>query len=490
MGSGASWGRWEGGAGAQRSTAPAPYKPAVEGARRPPERRVGNMRAMMRLSLLSRCGAVLAGLALGAAGCSSNHSTADFDHVQLVVLLHGWDDVPDPAGAPGRRRAAARGRLQSAGADPVRLPLPVERVPGPDAPRRATKMHVAIPSEAMPLTKMMGRLDPAMVADSDGFSPGQDILTHLPGATITGLPTQDTIPLSVTTGSPTILLNADTGELVPHWAELDEEFGSDEAYGAGLHDPPRRPPRRRDEVHRRHPPRRRHDGRRARPDPGVPGAPRRDRLVRSLGRAAPEPLRGHLRQARRRPASSRTDLQLAWDYSTASRQNNTAWFLSMRDDALAKVGHDGPGYTLFPPAAAGTTPDPTTSPSCNNLTVGTQPRGDPRALALGDWLGQLLAGQPQPAHLAAPLRPDDRADLHDDAEPRRRRSNFGPDGMPAQNGTAQYEFEVNIPVAATMKPGAPLQNGHGLLGDKTEGDRTATSPRSTTRATSSPSPST
>jgi hypothetical protein len=41
--------------------------------------------------------------------------------------------------------------------------------------------------------------------------------------------------------------------------------------------------------------------------------------------------------------------------------------------------------------------------------------------------------------------------------------------MPAQNGTAQYEFEVNIPVSATQKPGSPLQNGHGLLGGKTEG---------------------
>ncbi len=48
--------------------------------------------------------------------------------------------------------------------------------------------------------------------------------------------------------------------------------------------------------------------------------------------------------------------------------------------------------------------------------------------------------------------------------------NFGKDGMPAQNGTAQYEFEVNIPVSATVKAGYPLGNGHGLLGDKTEGD--------------------
>ena len=37
----------------------------------------------------------------------------------------------------------------------------------------ATKKHVAIPKDAMPLTSAKGTLNPAMVADSDGFSPGQ-----------------------------------------------------------------------------------------------------------------------------------------------------------------------------------------------------------------------------------------------------------------------------------------------------------------------------
>src|SRR4029079_6952757 len=40
------------------------------------------------------------------------------------------------------------------------------------------------------------------------------------------------------------------------------------------------------------------------------------------------------------------DLQIAWDYTTASRENNTARFLHMRDDALAQVGAEGPPYTI------------------------------------------------------------------------------------------------------------------------------------------------
>src|SRR5205823_3284536 len=39
-------------------------------------------------------------------------------------------------------------------------------------------------------------------------------------------------------------------------------------------------------------------------------------------------------------------LQIAWDFSTSSRDNNTAWMIHMRDDALKVVGEDGPEYTI------------------------------------------------------------------------------------------------------------------------------------------------
>ena len=43
---------------------------------------------------------------------------------------------------------------------------------------------------------------------------------------------------------------------------------------------------------------------------------------------------------------TKDDLQIAWDYTTASRENNTARFLHMRDDALALVGDEGPEYAI------------------------------------------------------------------------------------------------------------------------------------------------
>jgi hypothetical protein len=416
------------------------------------------MPAMMRPSSLC-FGAVLACLALGA-GCSTSSNTS------TSSSSSGGMTCPTPPAPP-----ADAAPLLAAACDPLvptqcgyPFPSNVYLVPSTTT---TTKMHVAIPAEAMPQTTTMGRVDPALVADSDGFSPGQGIITHLPGATITGLPTQDTIALSVTTGSPTILLNADTGALVPHFSELDEEFGNDEdsARAFMLRPVVRLADATRYIVAIRH-------------------------VVDATGTAlAPTPVFQALRDGTSSCDPSvalrqslyadifaklaaagieKSDLQLAWDYTTASRQNNTAWFLAMRDDALAKVGTMGPSYTLFPPAAAGTTPDPTTSPSCNNLTVGTNP-AQTHALSPSE-IGSGNCSQDSPDSniwrrlfglMTVPIyttTPNPGAAL-----------DFGPDGVPVQNGTAQYEFEVNIPVSATMKAGSPLQNGHGLLGAKTEG---------------------
>jgi hypothetical protein len=65
---------------------------------------------------------------------------------------------------------------------------------------------------AITLTPFLGR---------DGFSPGSDVMAHMPGATVTGLPDPNTIASSLEASSPTVLMEADTGALVPHFSELD-----------------------------------------------------------------------------------------------------------------------------------------------------------------------------------------------------------------------------------------------------------------------------
>ncbi len=124
----------------------------------------------------------------------------------------------------------------------------------------------------------------------------------------------------------------------------------------------------------------------------------------------------------------RGDLQLAWDYTTASRENNTGWLLHMRDDALAAVGEDGPEYRI--------------------LSIEEDPNPNIKRRILGAMTVPLYLDQPGPGG----------------------RLVFGDDGLPRRNGTAEYEFLVHVPHAATTgTPRPPLQNGHGLLGDKVEG---------------------
>jgi hypothetical protein len=409
-------------------------------------------------------GAAVAFLVLGAARCSSSPDTASSAST-TSSSSSGSMQCPTPATPPADAAPLLAGACDPLVPTQCGYPFPSNVYLADDA-TTSSKKRVAIPKEAMPQTNSMGQLDPAMVAGSDGFSPGQPILTHLPGATIKGLPTQDTIALSVTTSSPTILLNADTGELVPHFAELDEELADDE------------------------------DSNRAfmiRPVVRLADATRYIVAIRHVvdatgAKLAPTPVFQALRDgttscdpsvklraslyadifARLEKAGiAKDDLQLAWDYSTASRENNTQWFLHMRDEALALVGSDGPAYTLFPPAMAGTTPAPA-SPSCNNLTVGTNP-AETHKLSPSE-IGSGNCSQDSPnAHIWRRLFGLMTVPLYTTTPNPGAGLNFGSDGMPAQNGTAQYEFEVNIPVSATMTPGTPIQNGHGLLGAKTEG---------------------
>ncbi len=327
-------------------------------------------------------------------------------------------------GAGGAGGSGAGGLLAGADCDPLvpshcGFPFPSNVYLAEDA----TGRHVAFGATTLP-TLNKEHLDPALWADSDGFSPGQAPLTELPGATVTGLPTQDSIDLSLTTGSPTVLLDADTGELVPHFAELDMS-GADDADRAFMIRPV---VRLKDET--RYIVAIRHvvdaGGATLEPSPVFralrDGTDHEDPSVERR-RALYDDIFGKLEAA----GIPRTDLQIAWDYTTASRENNTRWLLHMRDDALATVGEEGPEYVI------------------------DQIEEDPNPFIKRRIHGRMTV----PLYL-------------DQTDPGAKLV-FGPDGLPQQNGTAQFEFLVHIPNSATVTPGALLQNGHGLLGDKAEG---------------------
>ncbi|MFO0755696.1 MAG: hypothetical protein U0359_04365 [Byssovorax sp.] len=297
-----------------------------------------------------------------------------------------------------------------------------------DDPTKPTGKHVVFGPTTLPVQGNGKNMDPALWIDSDGFSPGQPILTHLPGATITGLPTQDTIDASLAADSPTVLIDAETGEHIPHFSEIDMALSDEDDVDRTLMIRP--VVRLKDST--RYLVAFRHivdaNGKAITPTPVFQAL--RDKSTAScdvsVGRRRDlyEDIFSRLEKA----GVPRGDLQLAWDYTTASRENNTARLIHMRDDALAKVGDLGPEYTI--------------------VSVEENPNPYIRRRILAKMKVPLYLDKPEPG---GKLVLDDK-------------------GMPTQNGTAEFEVLIHIPNAATKgTPGALLQNGHGLLGYKTEG---------------------
>ena len=76
---------------------------------------------------------------------------------------------------------------------------------------------------SMPVNVEGVHIDPTEWNRNDGFSPGSPILTYVPGLDLeaSGVPDQTRIRDSLRPTAPIVLLDADTGERVPYWAELD-----------------------------------------------------------------------------------------------------------------------------------------------------------------------------------------------------------------------------------------------------------------------------
>ncbi len=288
--------------------------------------------------------------------------------------------------------------------------------------------HVVFGANTLPVPTMGKALDPkTFISWKDGFSPGEMAMTFLPGATATGMPDSDHIADSVLVTSPTILMEADTGVLVPHFAEIDMgTFHED------------------DQAIMIHPVARLKDGTRyiaairnivdatgAVIPPSASFQALRDN--RTTTYAPLEARRGHFEDIFRKlqvAGIERRSLQLAWDYTTASQANTTSDLLAMRDDALATVGTQGPTFTI-----------------------------DNVENAPNQWLAKRLHGT-----MNVPLYLN-RGDPGDDEHIVRDAS-----GKPMKNGTAPFTFVVLIPPSATdATPAALLQNGHGLLGFLDEG---------------------
>jgi hypothetical protein len=308
------------------------------------------------------------------------------------------------------------------------LPFPSDTFtvadPGTDTGRR-----VDLAQEAMPANVGGVHVDPTDWNRADGFSPGSPLLTFVPDldlATTGAAPITD-IARSLRADAPIVLLDADTGERHPYFAELDAQAASDDDRLLII-----RPARNFTEGHRYV------VGLRSLRD-GEGDLIRADATFRRFRDGA----RLHNKWLReRRPQLEqvfddlagagvrRDDLFLAWDFTVASERSLSERVLHIRDDAYATLGDAAPAFTA------------------SSIAIDTE---GPVATRLGGTFSvpNYLTGSGEPGS----------------------RYNLGPDGLPVQNGTYEAVFYCIIPRSATAaNPARPVVYGHGLLGDAGEID--------------------
>jgi hypothetical protein len=279
---------------------------------------------------------------------------------------------------------------------------------------------------AMPINKDGVQADPSEWNTLDGFSPGPLIEALFPAGVdllASRVPPITAIERSLDADSPTVLLDANTGERIPHFAELDAGASGPATQMFLIH-----PAVRLRDAH--------HYIVAVRGLVGLDGQPigaerpfriLRDQLTTPVAAiSARRPQFETLFAALAAAGVERATLQLAWDFVTASSEALTGRAVSLRDQGLALNGPGAPPFTI-----------------------------ESVEEDVSDHILRRVTG-----HFTVPL-------FMQSATPPTR-YNLDANGRPLANGTATAPFLVNIPRAAVAggvaHPARPILYGHGLLG--------------------------
>ncbi len=310
------------------------------------------------------------------------------------------------------------------------LPYPSSVFLAPDSTTpTGWRMHYV--RETMPVNIHNSRVDPTDWNTLDGFSPGSLIEALFPegvDGVASNLPPITNIEHSLDGDSPTVIINAETGEHILHFAELDAQAASPATQmllirpGIRLHESTRYIVAIRGLKNLQ----------------GNPIAAQhafqilRDNLdtpVRTIAARRPqmEDIFTKLEQA----GVSRDDLILAWDFVTASTESLTSRALSVRDQGLTANGRGAPRFTVT--SVEGTLQQPYSDQIFRRIH--------------GTYTVPLFMTSAQPPAMY----------------------NLDANGIPKQNGTAVAPFTVTIPLSlvngdALPRRGRAMVYGHGLLG--------------------------
>ena len=181
----------------------------------------------------------------------------------------------------------------------------------------------------------------------DGYSTSTAAITYLAGASVErtpGLPGWQDMAASLDPACPTLLIDAETGEHLPHFAELDYTSGADVAEKAFMLWPSKQL-----EFSHRYIVAIR-DVRDANGDVIAPSDG--FRALRD-GTPSPDPsiearraLYADIFAILAATGVGRSDLQIAWDFTTGSLAYTTGWMTYIRDDASARIPAGGPRYRI------------------------------------------------------------------------------------------------------------------------------------------------
>jgi hypothetical protein len=395
-------------------------------------------------------------LTLTAAACSSSTPADDAGN----GITPGSNALSAPTGpaAPHTRVTAGPGAITFKGTsdlvfpnDPARcemfgdnclLPFPSDHFTRADD-TSDTKRRVNLTRESMPANQSGIHIDPTEWNRQDGFSPGSMIIVHVPGIDLakTGAAPVTDISTSLDPGAPIVLLDTDTGERVPYYAELDSETHAPTPTQPALEPTWRalliRPARNFADGHRidvalRHLVDR--DGATMPPDPVF--VPYRDLL--NTGNKAFEDRRPEMEDTFAQLADAgvaRDDLYLAWSFTVASTRNLTERVLHMRDDAFTDLGDKAPTFEVRT--------DPTMT------TTTTNPAPDAPTFVDGTFdVPNYLTDQGKPGSVLNNAN--------------------DPNGIPKRDGVYHARFLCVIPAGARQAPAMGVVYGHGLLGSAEE----------------------
>lgn len=270
-------------------------------------------------------------------------------------------------------------------------------------------------------------VDPTEFRRADGYSVMTPIYFTFEGSTLAGTPQWDDVDASLKASSGTVIIDTQTGELIPHWAEIDV-FSTKSVEPTPV-------------IALRLPAPLQYDRRYVVAVQGLKDedgsvlpatrgfAPLRDKEPSNLRGVGQR--RDHYEKnvfpVLEKAGVDRKKLQMAWDFTTRTEGNANGMLIKVRDAVDEAIGTVGPDFVID--------------------EVEFDPHPDIARLVRGRaMVPSFLTGTPGQLQK---LRIDEQ-------------------GNPVAEGFEEVEFELQIPVSVWngTQPGHVMQYGHGLLGNK------------------------